>query len=119
MNIPSRISTRNIAPRITIGATSNPVAQPTNPRLAPEKDSSWLNTVEFIRMKNTMPTTRIVPISDVLNDSHVSARRTIARIRTPTTPNDADSDGVAQPSTMKPMTRKITKPIGRIFTRTW
>ena len=68
-------------------------------------------------MKNTIPTTRIVPISEVLKASHVKTPRNSARMQTPTTPKDADSDGVAHPSTMKPMTRKTTKPIGRMFTK--
>ena len=53
--------------RIRIGATSKPVAQFTIPLLAPDSDKSWLKTVEFIKIKNTMPATRIVPISDVVN----------------------------------------------------
>ena len=70
-------------------------------------------------MKNTMPTTRIVPMSEVLHASQVSFRNASASTMTPTTPNDADSDGVAQPSTIKPITMKTISPIGRTFTTIW
>ena len=116
MNIPSISSTRNMAPRMTIGATSKPVAQLTIPLLAPEIARSWLNTVEFIRMKNTMPAVRSVPISEVPNAFQVKRRKMTARSTTPITPKEADSDGVAQPSTMKPITMNTTSPMGRMLT---
>ena len=118
MNMPSRISTRNIAVRITSGARSKPVAQPTSPRAAPDSASIWLNTVEFIRMKNTMPPVRTVAISEVVKAFQVNTRRATARITTPSTPNDADSDGVAHPRMMKPITMKTTRLMGRTLTQT-
>ena len=64
-------------------------------------------------MKSTMQVTRSAPVSARITARSVSVRKTAASTSTPSTPKAADSSGVAMPSTISPITAKMTTPIGR------
>ena len=66
-------------------------------------------------MKNTMPATRTVPDNEVRMASHFSTRKAAARMKTPSTPQAADSVGVATPRMMNPTTMKMTRLTGRML----
>ena len=69
-------------------------------------------------MKNTIAATLTVASRDTFIELNVSLRKAPARIITPSTPHAAASVGVAMPRTIKPMTIKTTKLIGRMLVLT-
>ena len=76
---------------------------------------SWLNTDELRISRNTMPEMRTVLVRADRSALTVSLRASAASAATLSAPKAAASDGVAQPSTMKPTTQNTTRPSGRIL----
>ena len=84
-----------------------------SPDVAPEIARIWLNVDDAITTKSTIAVTRSVPLSESTIAFHVSDLNARARISTPRTPNAADSDGVAIPRIIRPITMKMMTLIGR------
>ena len=67
-------------------------------------------------MKKTMPVTRRVAVIETSMAFQLSCRNRRARMITPSAPKAADSEGVAIPNRMKPITIMTMSDIGRILT---
>ena len=84
------------------------------PADAPENARIWLKVAEPRMIMNDITVTLSAPLTERTSACQVRQRKAAARIRTPIAPNAAASDGVAQPSRIRPTTRNTTKPMGRI-----
>jgi hypothetical protein len=118
MNMPSSRSTPNMTSSMVKGCRSNPVAQASMPLEAPEKARIWLKVAEPSTIMNAMTVTLSAPATARTRAGQVRQRKAAARSSTPAAPNAAASEGVAQPSRIRPITRNTTRPIGRMSVTT-
>ena len=97
---------------VTRGGTSRSPTAPTRADVAPVAASNWLKPDEPTMTSSIIEVVVIADIREDLSAAQLSRRKHAARTRVATTPIAADSDGVAIPKKMKPVTTSTSPSSG-------
>jgi len=100
--------------RIMKGGRSNPVTISIIPALAPENARIWLKIIEPVIIMNIIDVILSVPRIQAFMIPKFIWPYAIAIKMVPSDPNAAASDGVAMPRKIRPITKKIIRPIGNM-----